>query len=67
MIADNLLPLIFTDVLKESMFSCFYKSEKVGDRLSGAFAFEKEMRESVVFLGRVIKQMALKKKENLIH
>lgn len=47
MIADNLLPLIFTDVFKEIMFSCFYKSEKVGGRLSGAFAFEKEMRESV--------------------
>lgn len=49
-IADNLLQLIFTDVFKEIMFSCFYKSEKVGGRLSGAFAFEKEMRALVVFL-----------------
>ena len=42
MIADNLLQLILTDVFKEIMFSCFHKSEKVGGRLTGAFAFEKE-------------------------
>lgn len=62
MIADSLLQLIFTDVFKEIMFSCFYKSEKVGSRLSGAFAFEKEMRGSVVFRKWVIKQVALRKK-----